>query len=237
MQFMPSNPESPRCDQRTHDASSTTLSGIQSLRKHLRLARMAMHASRTLPTVPTTNVLTGLPVIPYILLIDPDVATLDLIGLVLGKQGFRVTGSSTLPAVDCIVRLAPDIIVLAADLDRAAAAIGQLQAELKRSTLRNTPIVYATSSEETVSHVNDSFVTLHKPFVPDALLNVIDTLMVRKMSRESSTAERADRRLPLGHQDLSLISKESMDAPVALDRGMYAPSPPGQSMEAEEFHF
>lgn len=152
-------------------------------------------------TVPAQRSLPGPLSTPHILLIDPDWETLDHIGHVLGKQGFGVTRSAAILDGQDIKRLAPDVIVITADFDHAATAPGVLQASLLNSNVGDTPLIYTTSSiEVAASLTQDSLLALTKPFTPDALLRMIDSLMVDRIISKARTAGQTDRRSMTIHQ-------------------------------------
>lgn len=196
MQSTSSNIPRSRRTARTHDTPSTTLSRLEALRESLGLARIvsSLNASREETAEPACGRFPGRLATPHILLIDPDFDTLDHIGHVLGKQGFGVTRSSVLLDIACIERIAPDVIVLTADLDHAAVALGFVQAGMLRSTLRGTPIIHTTACPDLAGSLREgSLIALEKPYTPDALLRLIDTVMAGRTARSAVIDDQSGR--------------------------------------------
>jgi len=111
----------------------------------------------------------------HVLVIDPCLDVLERIGHMLGNQGFGVTCSSTILDAGCIARLSPDVIVVNADIEGAAAALGFLSTGLIRAGLGNTPIIHVTSSSESAESLAETdMIALVAPYSPDGLLQLID---------------------------------------------------------------
>jgi len=181
MQFMRSRYES---SHRVNETSITTLDRIHLLRERLDLARLTLRSPEAPLAVPTRIPPLGPSTIPHVLLLDPDAETLGLIGHVLEKQGMRVTRSALLPDAESILRLAPDVIVLAVAIEHVPGAPGRLH-----PMLRNIPVIHTTSSaDRPESPADGPSRTPPNPMTPDALLMTIDTLMVNKARCASSTA-------------------------------------------------
>lgn len=191
MQYMLTKPARAHIASRSCSTRSATLSRMDALRESLGLARIdsSLTASQDVTGGPVCGRFPGPLARPHILLIDPDFDTLDHIGQVLGQQGLGVTKSSVLLDVACVEQVAPDVIVVTADLDYAAVALGFLKAGLLRSALRNTPIIHTTVYPEVAGSLGDgSLIVLQKPYTPDVLLRVIDSVLATRAAAAMAEA-------------------------------------------------